>query len=64
MGEPACMTRALPDVAHGATREQSEGGQCEQACSEPCVHEGVAGGPESCSPWVEELEATEVWLSQ
>jgi hypothetical protein len=54
----------LPDVAHGATREHSEGGQCEQSCSEPCVHEGAANGPESCSAWAEELEGAEEWRAQ
>jgi hypothetical protein len=42
MGDPACVTATVPDVAHGATREQSEGGQCEQSCSEPRANEGAA----------------------
>jgi hypothetical protein len=54
----------LPDVAQGATREQSEGGQWEQSCSEPCIHEGAAKGLESCSAWAEELEDPEEWRAQ
>jgi hypothetical protein len=64
IGAPGSATATLPDVAHGATREQSEGGQCEQSWFDPRVHEGVANRSESWLAWVVELEATEAWLSQ
>jgi hypothetical protein len=63
-GTLASAAAALVDAAHGATREHSESGQCEQSWSDPGVHDGVANGSESWLAWDEEPEATEAWLSQ
>jgi hypothetical protein len=62
-GTPSSVTATLADVVHGATREQFEGWQCGQSCSEPCTHEGVPDGSASCSEVAEERWAKAVWLS-
>lgn len=64
IGVLASAVAALPVVAHEATREHSDGGQCEQSCSDPTVQEGVADGSASWWARVEDPEATEAWLSR
>jgi hypothetical protein len=64
IGVPASGAATVPDAAHGAVCEQSEGGQCGQSWSDPRVQEGLGNGFASCSAWTWEPWSTVEWLSQ
>jgi hypothetical protein len=53
----------VPDMAHGANREHSEGGQCAQSCPAPWVQEGAStGGVSWLLQWDPRIGAAQAML--